>query len=49
MTPTWRPLAHRLALFINRHPDAIAAAAGLFLVLVGAIAAMELLPAFRLV
>jgi len=29
MTPTHRPLAQRVALFINRHADGIAAATGL--------------------
>ena len=37
-----------IALFINRHPDAIVTAAGLLAVLIGAILSLEFHPAFRL-
>lgn len=48
MKPTWRPLGTRLAILVNTHPDAIAAAVGL-VVLVAAILAIEFNPAFHLV
>ena len=37
-----------IALFINRYPDAIAAASGLLAVLIGTVLSIEFHPAFRL-
>ena len=38
----------RIALFVNRYPDAIAAATGLLAVLIGVVLSLEFHPAFRL-
>ena len=48
MTPTWRPIPERIALFVNRYPDAIAAVTSILAVLIGAVLSIEFHPAFRL-
>lgn len=48
MTPTWRPLADRLVLWLARHAETIGICAMVLACLAGAVLSIEFNPAFRL-